>query len=73
MASRLSLITIETKNLNDVNAIFESLNAKGKPLGQLDLLRNYTFMMLRERAEEVLADSGRHDLAAPSSRSFDAR
>lgn len=51
---RLTLITIETANLDDVNAIFESLNATGKPLTQLDLLRNYIFMALHTRAEEAL-------------------
>lgn len=56
LASRLSMILIETKNLDDVNAIFESLNAKGKPLSQLDLLRNYIFMLLRGRATQVLED-----------------
>jgi len=52
---RLTLITIETANLDDVNAIFESLNATGRPLTQLDLLRNYIFMALHTRAEEALA------------------
>ncbi|MEE3703915.1 hypothetical protein V2H43_10920, partial [Pasteurella multocida] len=52
---RLTLITIETANLDDVNAIFESLNATGRPLTQLDLLRNYIVMALHTRAEEALA------------------
>ncbi|MBO1751430.1 DUF262 domain-containing protein [Actinotalea sp. BY-33] len=56
IAHRMSFIAIETKSLDDTNAIFESLNAKGKPLGQLDLLRNYVFMLLRGRAHEVLRD-----------------
>lgn len=56
IAHRMSVIAIETKSLDDTNAIFESLNAKGKPLGQLDLLRNYVFMLLRGRATEVLSD-----------------
>lgn len=56
IAHRMSVIAIETKSLDDTNAIFESLNAKGKPLGQLDLLRNYVFMLLRGRANEVLRD-----------------
>ena len=41
LAHRLSVIAIETKNNDDTNAIFESLNGKGRPLTQLDLLRNY--------------------------------
>lgn len=55
VAHRLSVIAIETKSLDDTNAIFESLNAKGKPLSQLDLLRNYIFMLLRSKAAEVLS------------------
>jgi len=52
---RLTFITIETANLDDVNAIFESLNATGRALTQLDLLRNYIFMALQTRAEQALA------------------
>jgi len=54
IAHRLSVIAIETKNLDNTNAIFESLNAKGRPLTQLDLLRNYVFMTLGTRANSVL-------------------
>lgn len=54
IAHRLSMIAIETQNLDNVNAIFESLNAKGRPLTQLDLLRNYVFMILGARAASVL-------------------
>lgn len=54
LAHRLSVIAIETKNMDDTNAIFESLNAKGRPLTQLDLLRNYVFMTLGVKADQVL-------------------
>ncbi|MCX6397198.1 MAG: DUF262 domain-containing protein [Propionibacteriales bacterium] len=54
LAHRMSVIAIETKNNDDTNAIFESLNAKGRPLTQLDLLRNYIFMTLGVKAEVVL-------------------
>jgi len=50
------VIAIETKNNDDTNAIFESLNGKGRPLTQLDLLRNYVFMTLGSRADQVLKD-----------------
>lgn len=56
LAHRLSVIAIETKNTDDTNAIFESLNAKGRPLTQLDLLRNYVFMSLGGKADQVLRD-----------------
>jgi len=56
LAHRLSVIAIETKNNDDTNAIFESLNGKGRPLTQLDLLRNYVFMTLGSKADQVLKD-----------------
>lgn len=56
LAHRLSVIAIETKNNDDTNAIFESLNGKGRPLTQLDLLRNYIFMTLGSKADQVLKD-----------------
>lgn len=56
IAHRLSVIAIETKNNDDTNAIFESLNAKGRPLTQLDLLRNYIFMTIGSNADQVLKD-----------------
>lgn len=56
LAHRLSVIAIETKNNDDTNAIFESLNGKGRPLTQLDLLRNYVFMTLGRRADNVLKE-----------------
>lgn len=56
LAHRLSVIAIETKNNDDTNAIFESLNGKGRPLTQLDLLRNYIFMTLGSKADQVLRD-----------------
>ena len=37
IAHRLSVIAIETKNMDDTNAIFESLNAKGRPLNSARL------------------------------------
>lgn len=59
VAHRLAVIAIETKNNDDTNAIFESLNAKGRPLTQLDLLRNYVFMVLGSKADQVLNDDWR--------------
>lgn len=57
LARRLAVIQIETKNVDDVNAIFESLNAKGRDLTQLDLLRNYIFMKLgATRGVQVMND-----------------
>ena len=41
-----------------MHRIFESLNHTGQPLTQADLLRNYLFMRLPNRAEHVYATSG---------------
>ena len=38
---------------DNVHRIFESLNYKGQPLTQADLLRNYLFMRLPHRGDEV--------------------
>jgi hypothetical protein len=52
---RLSFISIlGSSELDDLNAIFESLNAKGKDLAQLDLLKNYVFMLLGARAPDAI-------------------
>ena len=42
----LIFIQIETADADDVNAIFESLNAKGQELEQIDLIKNYYYMLL---------------------------
>jgi len=49
----LIFIQIETADADDVNAIFESLNAKGQELEQIDLIKNYYYMLLgTDSAEE---------------------
>lgn len=44
--TRLTFIQIETSNADDVNGIFESLNAKSEPLAQIELIKNYYYMLL---------------------------
>jgi hypothetical protein len=52
---RLSFISIlGSSEADDLNAIFESLNAKGKGLSELDLLKNYMFMLLGNRAQDAM-------------------
>lgn len=52
---RLSFISIlGSSEIDDLNSIFESLNAKGKGLEELDLLKNYIFMLLGGRAEDAI-------------------
>lgn len=54
---RLSFISIlGSSEVEDLNAIFESLNFKGKDLRQLDLLKNYIFMLLGSRADSAIQD-----------------
>lgn len=52
---RLSFISIlGSSEIDDLNSIFESLNAKGKGLEELDLLKNYIFMLLGTRADDAI-------------------
>lgn len=44
--TKLSLVSIVLEHDDNPHLIFESLNAKGKPLSQADLIRNYFFMRL---------------------------
>ena len=51
---RLKLVSIDLNNDDNEYRIFESLNYKGAPLSQADLLRNYFFMRIpAEQADEV--------------------
>ncbi|MEH6621172.1 MAG: DUF262 domain-containing protein [Dietzia maris] len=49
----VSLVVVTTDANDNVHRIFESLNNTGLQLSQADLLRNYLFMRLPTRAEEV--------------------
>ncbi|UGY90760.1 GmrSD restriction endonuclease domain-containing protein [Streptomyces gobiensis] len=53
ITTRLALISVSADRDDNVHRIFESLNNTGKKLSQADLLRNYLFMRLRVRGEEV--------------------
>lgn len=50
---RLQFVAITAERNDNVHRIFESLNDRGVSLTQADLLRNYVFMLLPKRAEEV--------------------
>jgi uncharacterized protein with ParB-like and HNH nuclease domain/alkylated DNA nucleotide flippase Atl1 len=50
---RLQFVAITADQRDNVHRIFESLNARGVRLTQADLLRNYVFMLLPTRAEDV--------------------
>lgn len=49
----ISLVVVTTEAGDNVHRIFESLNNTGLRLSQADLLRNYLFMRLPTRAEEI--------------------
>lgn len=53
LTGRLQFVAITTDQHDNVHRIFESLNNRGVRLTQADLLRNYVFMLLPTRAEEV--------------------
>ena len=48
VSNRLRFVEVITDDVDDANAIFESLNAKGRNLEQIDLLKNYLFLLLHD-------------------------
>lgn len=53
LRDRLQIVAITADQHDNVHRIFESLNDRGVRLTQADLLRNYIFMLLPNRAERV--------------------
>jgi uncharacterized protein with ParB-like and HNH nuclease domain len=52
ICSNLSLVSIVLSADDDPYLVFESLNAKGRPLTQADLIRNYFFMRIHADFQE---------------------
>jgi uncharacterized protein with ParB-like and HNH nuclease domain len=52
IVSKLTLVSIILDEKDNPHRIFESLNGKGRPLSQADLIRNYFFMRLPEKDHE---------------------
>jgi hypothetical protein len=50
--SRLTVVSIHLGDTDDPYLIFESLNAKGAPLTQADLIRNYLLLRLQSNAQQ---------------------
>jgi uncharacterized protein with ParB-like and HNH nuclease domain len=50
----LSLISVVLSAEDDPYLVFESLNAKGRPLTQADLIRNYLFMRIKTNDQEAI-------------------
>lgn len=57
ICTRLSLVKIELEPNDDPYLVFESLNAKGKPLTQSDLIRNFIFMKVPKHEQESVYSS----------------
>lgn len=58
--SGLALVSVVAEHGDNVHRIFESLNNTGLRLTQGDLIRNYLFMRLNSRAEDVYDRHWRH-------------
>jgi uncharacterized protein with ParB-like and HNH nuclease domain len=56
ITNQIYVVFIDLDNRERPYEIFESLNAKGKPLTQPDLVRNYVAMRLPEASQEVVFD-----------------
>ena len=54
VVSNLIVVSIVLERDDNPHLIFESLNAKGLPLSQADLIRNYFFMRIHVDKQEQL-------------------
>lgn len=50
--TQITVVSIHLAETDDPYLIFESLNAKGKPLTQADLIRNYLLLRLHAQAQQ---------------------
>lgn len=55
--SRLTVVAIHLGDVDDPYLIFESLNAKGAPLTQADLIRNYLLLRLHANEQQKAYES----------------
>jgi hypothetical protein len=54
ISNNLSTVSIVLDRDDDPHLVFESLNAKGRPLTQSDLIRNYFFMKIHVNEQETI-------------------
>lgn len=54
ISTRLSVVSIVLGTDDNPHLVFESLNAKGQPLTQSDLIRNYFFMRIHVDQQETI-------------------
>ena len=52
VASKLQMVVIDLNTQDDPNVIFETLNARGTPLEQSDLIKNFVLSKLPENRED---------------------
>ena len=52
ICSNLSIVSVVLSNEDDPYLVFENLNAKGRPLTQADLIRNYFFMRIDVESQQ---------------------
>ncbi len=57
IVSKLVLVSIVLDRDDNPHLIFESLNAKGRPLSQADLIRNYFFMRIHADQQEQVYET----------------
>lgn len=57
ITGRLSVVSIVLGQDDNPHLVFESLNAKGRPLTQADLIRNYFFMRIHVDQQEEIYSS----------------
>lgn len=55
LVQEIMVVNIVLDNDENPYLIFESLNAKGEPLTQADLVRNYLLMRIKDTAEQAVA------------------
>ena len=53
---KIAVVRIDISERIDPNSVFETLNARGKPLSNLDLIRNYFYSFFNESADEIRRD-----------------
>ena len=54
ISNNVSVVSIVLDQDDDPYLVFESLNAKGRPLTQADLIRNYFFMKIHTNEQEAI-------------------
>jgi uncharacterized protein with ParB-like and HNH nuclease domain len=56
ISNQLTVVSIELDPDENPHLVFESLNARGKPLSQADLIRNYFFMRIQVDEQKEIFD-----------------